>query len=206
MDDEWRAIAADLIGMAAADAALREELACEGSLFDGYHPRMERLHLQNAARLEAILDAHGWPGRSRVGEQAACAAWVILQHAISNPSLMRRGLEILRAAAESGDASLLEVAMLEDRVRTYEGRQQRYGTHYDWDESGELSPLPIEDEARVDERRAVIGLPSLAEDVHRRRTAMGADRERPPADLAGRRRQHEEWLRRVGWRERLTRT
>lgn len=206
MDDEWRAIAADLIGMAARDAALREELAGEGSLFEGYHPRMEALHLQNSARLEAILDAHGWPGRSRVGEQAAYAAWVVLQHAISSPTLMRRGLEILRAAAEIGEVSPLEVAMLEDRVRTYEGRQQRYGTQYDWDESGEFSPLAIEDEAQVDARRAAIGLPLLAEDIHRRRAAMSADRERPPADPIGRRRRQDEWLWRVGWRERSTRT
>ena len=97
----------------------------------------------------------------------------------------------------------LEVAMLEDRIRTFEGRPQRYGTQFDWDEHGRLSPLPLEDPAGVDARRRAIGLGPLAQDLWRRRWAMARGRwpERPPADRAARQREMETWLRQVGWRD-----
>src|SRR5437773_497394 len=95
--------------MARGDRALLKDLARDGSLFQGYHPRMEALHQRNAARLAALIDAHGWPGRSRVGEEGAQAAWLILQHAIGNPPLMRRGLTLLRGGVSEGEVSQREM-------------------------------------------------------------------------------------------------
>ena len=203
MPADWDAIRAELLEMGRGDLALLKDLARDGSLFQGYHPRMEALHQRHATRLAALIDAHGWPGRSRVGEEGAQAAWLILQHAIGNPPLMRRGLTLLRGGVSEGEVSPLEVAMLEDRIRTFEGRPQRYGTQFDWDEHGRLSPLPLEDPAGVDARRRAIGLGPLAQDLWRRRWAMARVRwrERPPADWAARQREMETWLRQVGWRD-----
>jgi len=207
---DWNAIGAELREMARADLALRDALARDGSLFQGYHPRMAALHQRHGTRLAALIDAHGWPGRSRVGAASARAAWLILQHAIANPPLMRRGLTLLQGGASEGEVSPLEVAMLEDRIRTFEGRPQRYGTQFDWDEHGRLSPLPLEDPAGVDARRRAIGLGPLAQDLRRRRGALARGRgrrgrgrglERPPADWAARQREMDRWLRQVGWRE-----
>jgi len=200
---DWDAIRAELLEMGRGDLALLKDLARDGSLFQGYHPRMKALHQRHATRLAALIDAHGWPGRSRVGEEGAQAAWLILQHAIGNPPLMRRGLTLLRGGVSEGEVSPLEVAMLEDRIRTFEGRPQRYGTQFDWDEHGRLSPLPLEDPAGVDARRRAIGLGPLAQDLWRRRWAMAHVRwrERPPADWAARQREMETWLRQVGWRD-----
>ena len=210
MPTDWNAISAELLEMARADLALRDDLARDGSLFQGYHPRMAALHQRHGTRLAALIDAHGWPGRSRVGEASARAAWLILQHAIANPPLMRRGLTLLQGGASEGEVSPLEVAMLEDRIRTFEGRPQRYGTQFDWDKHGRLSPLPLEDPAGVDARRRAIGLGPLAQDLRRRRGALARGRgrrgrgrglERPPADWAARQREMDRWLRQVGWRE-----
>ena len=203
MPADWDAIRAELLEMARGDRALLKDLARDGSLFQGYHPRMEALHQRHATRLAALIDAHGWPGRSRVGDEGAQAAWLILQHAIGNPPLMRRGLTLLRGGVGEGEVSPLEVAMLEDRIRTFEGRPQRYGTQFDWDEHGRLSPLPLEDPAGVDARRRAIGLGPLAQDLWRRRWAMARVRwpERPPADWVARQREKETWLRQVGWRD-----
>lgn len=199
-ETDWDAIRGELLAMADEDRTVRAELARDGALFDGYHPRMEAIHRRNAARLRALLDAHGWPGVSRVGAEGAEAAWLLLQHAIGDPALMRRGLEALTDAVESGEAAPLHRAMLEDRIRVFEGRGQRYGTQFDWDEEGNLSPLPLEDSEGVDARRRGIGLPPLEQDLRRRREAMADSAERPPEDAAKRRREYEEWLRRVGWR------
>ena len=189
--------------MARGNLALLKDLARDGSLFQGYHPRVEALHQRHATRLAALIDAHGWPGRSRVGEEGARAAWLILQHAIRNPPLMRRGLTLLQGGASKGEVSPLDVAMLEDRIRTFEGRPQRYGTQFDWDEHGRLSPLRLEDPAGVDARRRAIGLGPLAQDLWRRRWAVARGRwpERPPAHWAARQREMETWLRQVGWRD-----
>src|SRR5881398_1199456 len=89
----------ELVAMAEQDQRVRAELAADGTLFEGYHPRMEAIHRGNAARLTVIIDRHGWPGRGLVGEQGAQAAWLILQHAIGEPALQRRGLALLQEAA-----------------------------------------------------------------------------------------------------------
>lgn len=194
-------VRAELQAMAAEDLGVREELARSGELSGGYHPRMREIHERNAARLDAILEAHGWPGRAFVGEDASEAAWLILQHAIGNPSLQKRGLALMREAAVAGDASVVHVAMLEDRIRSNEGKGQRYGTQFDWDEEGLLSPLPIEDEPNVDKRRAEIGLAPLAEEVRRKRQSAVESGERPPRNWEARQAEIREWLRSTGWRE-----
>ncbi|HEV7502025.1 MAG TPA: DUF6624 domain-containing protein, partial [Vicinamibacteria bacterium] len=197
---EWEAIRAELLTMSREDQDVREELARDGSLSDGYHPRMEEIHRRNGERLKRIVNARGWPGVSRVGPEAAEAAWLIVQHGIAAPDLMRRGLAAVTEAVPRGEASPLHRAMLEDRIRSFEGRGQRFGTQFDWDAEGELSPLPLEDPAGVDARRGEIGLPPLAADLRRRREAIASSTERPPADWERRREMLEEWLRKVGWR------
>ena len=190
----------ELLAMADEDQRVRAELAADGSLFTGYHPRMELVHRRNAARLAAILDRCGWPGRSQVGADGAHAAWLIAQHAIGEPQLQRRVLQLMRTAAGQGEAPLLELALLEDRVRVSEARAQRYGTQYDWDEQGQLSPLPIEDPEHVDERRRAVGLGPIADDTRRRREWILQSKERPPVDWHARQREMQEWFRAKGWR------
>ena len=186
--------------MAARDLTVRDELAADGSLFHRYHPRMRAIHDANAARLAAIMDERGWPGEPQVGRDGAEAAWLIAQHAIAQPALQRAALAALREASERGDVPALQPAMLEDRIRAFEGRPQRYGTQFDWDAAGQLSPLPIEDPAGVDERRRALGLRPLEEEIAARRDAAVRGGERPPADWEARQRELGAWLRDVGWR------
>lgn len=190
----------ELLAMAAEDRRVRAELAADGSLFDGYHPRMAGVHRRNAARLAAILDRHGWPGPALVGADGAAAAWLVLQHAIGDPPLMRRGLALLSRLAP-GEIDPAPLAMLEDRVRAFEGRPQRYGTQYDWDEDGQLGPLAIEDPNRVDELRRSVGLGPLAENTRRIREETARAGERQPPDWDERQRRKREWEQSVGWHD-----
>jgi hypothetical protein len=199
-DQDIASLRAELLAMAEEDLRVRAELASDGSLFEGYHPRMRAVHDRNAARLAQILDERGWPRPSLVGERAAEAAWLVLQHAIGHPALQRRGLRLLQEAASVGEAPRAQVAMLEDRVRTCEGRPQLYGTQLDWDEHGLMSPLPIEDEPNVDARRREAGLGPLAEHVRRKRDELAREGARPPADAEARKRERDAWARSVGWR------
>jgi hypothetical protein len=193
-------LAAELIAMAAEDQRVRAELLADGVLFDGYQPRMAEVHHRNALRLAAIMTEMGWPARGVVGREAADAAWLVLQHAIGDPPVMRRGLELLRSIPP-GEVDPIQVAMLEDRVRTFSKQPQIYGTQFDWDERGEIQPLPIEDAAHVDERRAAIGLPPLVETLREIRDALARDGEPMPRDAAERRLAIDAWERSVGWHD-----
>lgn len=186
----------ELVEMIAHDDEVRDRLARDGSLFEGYNAEMEAVHRANAARLAAIVDAHGWPGRARVGEDAASAAWRIVQHAIGEPAFVRRMLPLVREAAARGDASPAELAMLEDRICTFEGRPQIYGTQYDWNDDGTaMVPIgSVVDPDGVDARRRAVGLPPIV--WHR----PPPPDEPPPRDPAARRAEAEAWARRVGWR------
>ena len=191
----------ELLAMAAEDRRVRALLAANGSLSEGYHPRMAEVYDRNAARLTEVIGRHGWPGRDLVGEDGARAAWLVLQHAIGHPALQRRGLALLQQAVARGTVPAVEVAMLEDRIAYFEGRPQRYGTQYDWTEFGELAPWTIADEADVDERRRSVGLPPLEENTRRMREGAAREGDRPPAGWHERRRKFEEWAKSTGWRD-----
>lgn len=196
-DDELRN---ELLRMRAADLDLRAELVRDGSLFNGYNARMAALHRTHNARLGEILAVHGWPGRRLVGDDGAAAAWLLLQHAILAPDLMRSAMTLVAQAAASGDCDTKFPAYLTDRVRTLEGRPQIYGTQHDWDADGQLSPLPIEAPDEVDDRRRDVGLEPLSEQTHRLRTQAEAEGERPPADFLERRNEMDQWAKMIGWR------
>jgi hypothetical protein len=187
-----------LLALAARDAEMRARLAEDGSLFQGYHPAMHAVHEENAAVLEAIIAVRGWPSESLAGADGAEAAWLILQHAIGLPDFQRRGLALLTEAAGRGEVPVWQPAYLDDRIRSLEGRPQLYGTQFDWDEQGLMSPLPIERSDNVDRRRAEIGLPPLAEATTRHRRDSPA--EHRPKNLAERRREMQEWALKTGWR------
>lgn len=189
-------LAAELCARIARDEEARAQLAANGSLFRGYAPEMAEVHRENAERLCAIVDELGWPGRALVGKAAASAAWRIVQHAIGSPDFMRAMLPRLLEASSSGDVNPIEVAMLEDRIRVYEGKPQRYGTQYDWDPTlTEMAPMNgVEDPASVDERRAAVGLPPLEWCV------PPPPDEPPPDDWHARQLEMDAWAQRVGWR------
>ena len=192
----------DLLEMARLDRVTRAELAASGDLFDaGYEPRMARVHERNAQRLRRVIEAVGWPGTDLVGPDGAEAAWTILQHAIGEPDLLRRALPLLEAAAREGRADPAHAAMLEDRIRFFEGRPQRYGTQLDWDAEGNLSPGDVEDPQRLAERRLAVGLPPLEEQIEAVRQRATSEGERPPADHEAYSRARDEWAASVGWRD-----
>jgi hypothetical protein len=192
------ALRLQLLAMRDLDLETRERLAADGSLFQGYHPDMRAVHEANAAALMRILDRHGWPTAELAGEDGAEAAWLIVQHAISLPDFCRRCLGELKRLAEAGAVPRWQPAYLEDRIRVFEGRPQLYGTSFDWDEEGLMSPMPIEDPGSVDSRRAEIGLGTLAEAIERHRVATKGDPK--PTNLEARREEIAAWARQVGWR------
>ncbi|MDQ3208545.1 MAG: hypothetical protein M3Q37_08035 [Gemmatimonadota bacterium] len=200
MNPRLAGVRQELLEMAEEDLRVRAELAADGSLFEGYHPRMRGVHDKHATRLARIMAEHGWPVEPLVGVEGARAAWLIVQHAIAQPAIQRRAFGVLSAAARRREVPAWQAATLEDRIRIYEGRPQRYGTQFDWDPAGELNPLPIEDPAGLDGRRKAVGLRPMQDEIQNQRDTAAEAGEHAPADWEGRRREMDMWLREVGWR------
>ncbi|MFN4164551.1 MAG: DUF6624 domain-containing protein [Ferrovibrio sp.] len=189
-----------LIGMIDEAKRVRATLSADGSLFQGYNADLRAMHNSQAKTLADIIDRQGWPGKSKVGEDGAVAAWMIVQQAIGLPRFMRACLEIIETEVAKGDVPRWQLALLTDRIRWLEGRPQVYGTQFDWDEKGQLNPIPIEDETTVDSRRALADLVPLAEGRAQRRREAEQNGEVPPANPAERRKDFEDWAKAIGWR------
>jgi hypothetical protein len=184
----------ELLRMAEHDRAVRAELAADGSLFEGYHPRMEQVHRHNAARLREVIAGHGWPGRALVGEDGAEAAWRIAQHAVGEPDFMRLCRDLLDEASGRGEVPRWQFAYTDDRVRVFEGRPQRYGTQLRDGPDGP-EPHPLEDADWVDELRRSLGLAALADILAEARKSPPPK----PKDQAARDAAELAWRKRVGW-------
>ena len=105
---------------------------------------------------------------------------------------------LLKGAVSKGEAPAWQAAMLEDRIRMYEGRPQVYGTQFQPDDNGDLVPYVIEDVQGVDDRRRAVGLNTLVERTVELRERSARENAAPPAHW---REDYEKWLRSAGWRD-----
>jgi len=194
------AIRLELLSMKESDLRMRDDLASKGTLFGDYDAGMEEVHRRNAARLREIVSEFGWPGQTLVGQDGCEAAWMIAQHAVSEPSFMQEMLQLLQFASKRNEAPYRQVAYLQDRILMMQGRPQIYGTQYDWDEQGEFNPWPIQDPQTVDASRKEAGLDNLTQNTRRMRESVRQSLEKAPGDPVLRRKQFENWAQKTGWR------
>lgn len=157
-------LTSELVGMMDADQTALQTHFDSGELpTDAYHPEIKALHEQHAARLKAIIQNHGWPGISLVGKEGAKAAWLIAQHSVSDTDFMAACVSLLEAAVAADDVEGWQLAFLQDRVLTFEGQPQLYGTQFDVDDEGWPVSFPIQNVDTVNQRRAALGLNTLEE-------------------------------------------
>lgn len=188
-----------IIGLKNKDINLREKLKRKGILTNGYHPEMEKLHSANAKELSKIIDKIGYPTVDKVGKEASEAAWLIIQHSIGQPDFMKKSKRLLEIAVHEEKADPKELAYLMDRIAVFEGKKQFYGTQFDWDENGNMSPMPFDDLEKVNQRRRVIGLNTLEEQVEIMKNEVKNVNKRSQEDFEKRRREYEQWRKSVGW-------
>jgi 8-oxo-dGTP pyrophosphatase MutT (NUDIX family) len=136
--------------------------------------RWKQIDLDNRVWLEQLVAARGWPGISEVGKRAAAALWLLALHSDPEPDFQLQCRDLLADAVLAGEADPQHGALLEDRVRVAQGRPQVFGTQLLADEAGELSPAPIWDAERVEQRRLEIGLEPMQDYLRAcRKTAAG---------------------------------
>ena len=193
-------IRSELLALVEEDQRVRAELVAEGSLFDGYHPRMRVVHEANAERLASILNQRGWPGEPRVGSDGANAAWLIV-HAIGRPAFQREALEVLRLAAARARCPRCSRHCWRIGSAPWRGASSATARSSTGTNQASSARCPSRIPDGVDERRRAIGTrdPSHNPSARNARLAAAEDK-RPPGDWHARRHGTEEWLREVGWR------
>lgn len=196
---DYKSIAENLIDLKNADLALRDKLIQSGQLSKGYNDEMKALHNRNANILNDIIDTIGYPTTDKVGKEASEAAWLVIQHSIGQPELMNKCMTLLEVAVGENKANPKSLAYLIDRIAVFEGKKQLYGTQFDWDEYGNLSPIHFDDITKVNERRKSIGLNTLEEQTAIIRIQAENENHSPPADFEKRKQEIDEWKRNVGW-------
>lgn len=192
-------VALKIVDLLQEDLDLRDRLLKTGQLSAGYHEEMRELHDRNAHILNQIIDNIGYPTIDKVGKEASDAAWIIIQHAIGQPAFMKKCLSLLAEAVKVEKADPKSLAYLGDRIAVLEGRPQLYGTQFDWDENGQLSPNFVDEPAKVNERRKMLGLVSLEEQTAIIRERAKKEKQSPPSDLQQRNEEMEAWRKNVGW-------
>ena len=154
--NKW--LCAQLLWMAQRDQRIRKRLAktqpTQRTIW-----QLSKLDRSRTERMKQIISRHGWPGKSLVGDMGANAAWLLVQHDDHDLQFQKHCLMLLESAVQRGEAKPCDLAYLTDRIRVAEGLPQVYGTQF----HGQATPLPIENEAQVDERRAAMGLEPLAD-------------------------------------------
>ena len=157
------------------------------------------MHNQNAAFLNEIIEKIGYPTIDKVGGEAGEAAWLIIQHSISQPEFRKKCLKLLETAVSENKAAEINLAYLSDRIAVFENKPQLYGTQFDWDENGFLSPNVYDNLDKVNQRRKRIGLNTIEEQTEIMRKRAQNENHLPPKDFEKRKLEVEEWKKRAGW-------
>jgi hypothetical protein len=159
----WSAVMADSLSrLGREDQDGREALAQAATSGDTVTLlRSLRADSARSRWLRGAVRERGWPARAAVGDSAAEAAWLILQHTPFY-DWQEEMLPTLEALAARGELRPADLALFTDRVLVHRGQPQRYGSQFSV-AGGRLVPSPIADLPGLDARRAAVGLPPMAE-------------------------------------------
>ncbi len=121
--------------------------------------KLNKTYADDIAKLCQLIKTHGWPTSATVDHDGVFATFHILKNA-GTYELQRDLLPVIVAAIKKDPLQKREFAGLYDRLRVSAGMKQLFGTQA-VSMGGFLVLYPVEDEGRVDARRAEYGLPPI---------------------------------------------
>ena len=114
----------------------------------------------NIIQIEGLIAKYGWMGPRKVGFRGSRAIYLVVQHA--GLPVQEKYLPLMRKAAKLGNASMDDLAFLEDRVLIRQGRMQIYGSQMKTVD-GHSYPIRLKDPKNVDIRRFNVGLEPMSQ-------------------------------------------
>jgi C-terminal processing protease CtpA/Prc len=125
--------------------------------------RMTTIDVENTTWAKRVVDKWGWPKESQIGRIATHDFWLIVQHA-TDQDFQSHCLGLLERAVQEGEASKIDYAYLDDRVRMHQKRPQLYGTQL-IQVGDEYRLWPILEPEKVEARRREMDMQPLSEYV-----------------------------------------
>lgn len=122
--------------------------------------------------VETILAQHGWLGPKQVGTKASLAIFLVIQHA--DAEARRKYVPMMREAVKEKKAKAGSLALMEDRIAVEAGEKQIYGSQFKI-VGGKTMLHPTEDPDHLDERRAALGMSTIAEYIGNRKLKWDLD-------------------------------
>ena len=164
--DQYHAIQAKLDSVFTVDQGIRKDYEIvlkkygpNARQMDSLTKLMLKMDAGNGAIVKEVLDHYGWLGIDEIGEKANLTLFLVIQH--SNMATQTKYLPMMREAVKQGKAKPDQLALLEDRVLTNQGKPQLYGSQVRTGKNGKYEFFPIADEKNVNQRRAEMGLEPL---------------------------------------------
>lgn len=127
----------------------------------------------NLKKVEAIILKYGYPSRKIVGDELNNAVWLVIQH--SDLKIIEKYFPLIKKANKKGDLERKYVALMQDRMLMYQGKEQIYGTQIagrmfinpkTQEEIGfKYFIWPLKDKSKVDELRKTIGFKDTIEEL-----------------------------------------
>ena len=127
-----------------------------------YQKEYRKNHNINIKKIRRILNTHGWPKRSAIGDQGNRTICNVLQHA--DRETREYYMPMMRQAVLDKKLEPRYLVRAEDRIATDKGELQIYGGQMKYyPKTKSFNVWPVYDPVNIDKRRAAIGLEPIAE-------------------------------------------
>ena len=122
---------------------------------------------QNFTTMKQLIKKHGWPTYSMVGNLAADAPLLIINH-LEGEEMRIKYLPLIKNACLQKEGSCMEYAKIQDRILVNTGKKQIYGMQFRYNKDRKLEPFPIVNPEYVDQKRKAIGLEPIKQYLKRK--------------------------------------
>jgi hypothetical protein len=166
---DYDSFANSLDSIMALDQGIRKQFmkAIQGNekIDPSLYGDMNRIDSSNQAWVIDKLQKYGWPEKSKIGENAARAVFLVIQHA-ELPDIETYYPQ-LKALADKDEARPDHAAMMLDRMLMYQGKKQVYGTQASGQlrQDGSWVIWPVENPESINERRKKVGFTDTVEET-----------------------------------------
>lgn len=128
-----------------------------------FQKRWREVDISSAEYMKKIIKIYTWVKISEFSKETDLHGWILVQHADHDVEFQKQVLPILEKLYPLKETNPANYGYLYDRIAVNEKRLQRYGTQGMCVGKNEWEPKPMENPAQVDERRATLGLSTMAE-------------------------------------------